>query len=248
LLVDSGGTSGAFDIGGRIVVPALWASGVRRLDWIAFTHPDLDHIGGAIAVAGDLQPREIWEAVPVPPHPARAAVLAMARSQGLVWRQLLAGHAFEAGGVTIEVRHPPPPDWERQRVRNDDSLVLRLRFGGVEVLLTGDAGQEFERREVAALEADPSPAPLRILKVGHHGSLSSSSWAFVRAFRPDAALVSVGRGNTFGHPAPEIVARLEDAGAEVFRTDRDGALILETDGHSVTIRTMAGRVWRLSRS
>jgi competence protein ComEC len=246
LLVDSGGTSGTFDLGGRIVVPALWASGVRRLDWLAFTHPDIDHIGGALSVTADLWPREIWEAVPVPPHPARAALLSAARGEGLVWRQLLAGHAFEAGGVAIDVRHPPAPDWERQRTRNDDSLVLRLRYGDVSVLLTGDAGLEFERREVIALDAEESPAPLRILKVGHHGSLSSTTIAFVRAFRPQVALVSVGRGNLFGHPAADVIARLEDAGANVFRTDEDGAIVLETDGHTVTIHTMTGRGWTLA--
>jgi competence protein ComEC len=245
VLIDCGGTSGTFDIGGRIVVPAVWASGVRRLDWLTFTHPDIDHIGGALSVADDLSPREIWEGVPVPPHASRVALLARARSRAIVWRQLLAGHAFEAGGVLFEVRHPPPPEWERQRTRNDDSLVLRLRYGDADVWLTGDAGAEYERHEVATLNGEEHSAPLRILKVGHHGSLSSTSFPFLRALRPQIALVSAGRANLFGHPAPDIVARLEDAGAEVFRTDLEGAIVLETDGRAVWVRTMTGRTWRL---
>jgi competence protein ComEC len=245
LLVDGGGTSGSFDLGGRIVVPAVWALGVRQLDWIAVTHPDVDHIGGLSAALSDLQPREVWEAVPVPPHPLRAALLVRAREQHIVWRQLLAGHALEVAGVVIDVRHPPPPEWERQRTRNDDSLVLQLRYGQVEVLLTGDAGTEFERHEIRALESEEHRAPLRILKVGHHGSLSASAVPFLRALRPHVALVSAGRSNLFGHPAPEIVARLEDLDAEIFRTDRDGAVIVETDGRTVWVRTMTGRTWRL---
>ena len=245
VLIDSGGTSGTFDIGGRIVVPAIWALGVRRLDWLAFTHPDLDHIGGGLAVAEDLSPREIWEAVPVPPHPARAAMLAFARDRDIVRRQMLAGHALEIGGVLFDVRHPLPPEWERQRTRNDDSLVMRLRYGDVEVLLTGDAGGEFERREAAALDSEERLAPLRILKVGHHGSLSSTALPFLRRLRPQIAIVSAGRANLFGHPAPEIIARLEDVGAAVFRTDLDGAIVLETDGRAVWVRTMTGRTWLL---
>jgi competence protein ComEC len=243
LLVDAGGTSGTFDLGGRIVMPALWASGVRRLDWLAVTHPDRDHIGGALAVAGDLAPREIWEGVPVPPNPERAALRSAAQARAIVWRQLLAGHAFEIGGVVVDTRNPPPPGWERQRVRNDDSLVLRVRLGDVEVWLTGDAGQEFERGAQADWESEAPRAPIRVLKVGHHGSLTSSSTGFLHALAPTVALISVGRGNLFSHPAPEVLSRLARVGSETFRTDLDGAIVLETDGREVDIRTMGGRTW-----
>src|SRR5262249_932498 len=162
---------------------------------------------------------------PVPPHPARAALLELARRRGIVWRQLLAEHLFETDGMLFEVRHPPAPGWERQRTRNDDSLVFRLRYGDVEVLLTGDPRAEFEGGEAARLDSEERAAPLRVLKVGHHGSLSSSSFPFLRALRPHIAMISAGRANLFGHPAPDIVARLEDLGAQVFRTDLDGAIV-----------------------
>jgi competence protein ComEC len=142
LLVDAGGSPGAYDVGGRVVTPALWASGIRRLDWLAMTHGDVDHIGGAMRVAEDLRPAEIWEGVPVPQH---QMVDDLRRATGgTVWRRLFVGHQMEAAGALIDVLHPPLPDWERRRVRNDDSMVLRLRFGLVEILLTGDAGPEFE--------------------------------------------------------------------------------------------------------
>jgi competence protein ComEC len=241
LLVDCGGTPGPFDIGGRVVTPSLWALGIRRLDWLAITHGDLDHIGGARAVLSDLRPREIWEGVPVPRSRELQALRADARARGAAWRTLLAGAKLEIGDVVLEVLHPPPSEWERQKIRNDDSLVLRVLYDRVELLLTGDAGLEFERRHPAAAR----PTPLRILKVAHHGSRTSSSAPFLNTFRPQVALVSAGRGNLFGHPAADVMARLSDTGADVFRTDRDAAVIVETNGRSVALRTMMGRTLAL---
>jgi competence protein ComEC len=146
---------------------------------------------------------------------------------------------MEVGEVVLEVLHPPPPDWERQKVRNDDSLVLRLVYGGVEFLLTGDAGAEFERKS-----DERETALLRVLKVAHHGSRTSSSAGFVKSYRPDIALISAGRGNLFGHPAPEVVGRLSAAGAEIFRTDQDAAVIVDTDGRRVSVRTQTGRTYK----
>ncbi len=153
------------------------------------------------------------------------------------------GARLDVGGrVVIEAVHPPEPDWERQRSRNDDSLVLRIRYGRVDILLTGDAGAEFDQR----LPADLSASPIRILKAGHHGSRTSTSDQLVQAMRPQVALISVGRGNVFGQPAPDVLARLTAAGARIFRTDRDGAVSLETDGVTVRIRTALGRSWMLA--
>jgi competence protein ComEC len=115
--------------------------------------------------------------------------------------------------------------------------VLRLRYGAVEFLLTGDAGAEFESRQ----EASGAAARLRIIKVGHHGSRSSSAEAFVAGYRPDVALVSVGRGNVFSHPAPVVIGRYLQARAEILRTDRDGAVMLESDGRTIEVRTAGGR-------
>jgi competence protein ComEC len=238
LLIDAGGVAGAGDFGGRVVTPALWGLGVRKLDWMAITHPDLDHIGGAVAVERDFRPFEIWQAVPVPPNPELLLLRQDSQSHRVAWRQVLAGHRVDIGSVVLEAVHPPAPDWERRRVRNDDSLVLRLRFGRVEFLLTGDAGAEFEDGFLAGREL-----PVRILKVGHHGSKTASSARFLEAFRPQLAIVSAGRGNLFGHPAPEVLQRLKDVGATVFRTDRDGAIVIETDGAIVTVTTMAGQTW-----
>src|SRR5262249_7768606 len=148
-----------------------------------------------------------------------------------------AGERIRVDDVDVFVRHPDPPDWERQRVRNDDSIVLELRWREVSVLLTGDIGRAPERTLIRTLP----DASIRIVKVPHHGSLTSSSPEFVRALAPKIAVVSAGRANHFGHPVPEVLQRYQDAGAEVFRTDEDGAVTIDTDGRSVDVRTFTGR-------
>jgi competence protein ComEC len=238
LLVDSGGVAGGnFDIGTRVVVPALWALGLRHLDYLAITHGDPDHLGGAPAVLRDLRPRELWEGTPVPPHEPMKLLRQGADAAGAAWRTLQAGDRVAFGGAALSVWHPPPPDWERQRVRDDDSLVLEVVFRQVSVLLTGDIGLEVERNLAPRLAA----SPVRILKVPHHGSGTSSSAAFLRAARPTVAVISAGRGNPYGHPVASVVQRYRDAGAAIFRTDEDGAITLETDGRTVWIRTFTGR-------
>ncbi len=238
LLVDAGGTvGGRFDVGGRIVAPALWRLGVRRLDYLLATHADPDHIGGAPSVVRDFRPRVVWEGVPVPRDPLRRALLEAASAVGSGWRRLQTGDRLTIGPVDVLVLHPPPPDWERQAVRNDDSVVLELRWGRVAIVLPGDVSRDVEGEVAAAAE----PAPLLVLKTPHHGSASSSSWRLLDPLRPAAAIVSAGRGNPFGHPAPSVLARYRAVGAHILRTDDDGAVTLETDGETVQLRTFTGR-------
>jgi competence protein ComEC len=238
LLIDTGGTlAGDFDIGERVVAPALWAEGVRVLDYLALTHGDPDHVGAAVTVLRDFRPREVWEGVPVPAAEALSAIAAEARRQRSAWRRLQAGDRLSLGGADLIVWHPPPPDWERQRVRNDDSLVIELRYGAASVVFPGDIGAEVER----ALAARIPPAPLRVLKTPHHGSATSSSVELLSALRPQVAIVSAGRQNVFGHPAPPVVARYHEAGAVIFHTGQHGAITVDTDGRTMTIKTMTGQ-------
>lgn len=241
LLMDAGGTpTGTFDVGGRVVMPAVWALGERRIDWVALSHGDLDHVGGARRVVEDLRPLEIWEGIPVGEDRALLELRSVAQARGVVWRRLLAGHEVDVGAVRLRVRHPRPPEWQRVRVRNDDSLVLDIRFGDVSVLLTGDAGAEFE----STVTRPPWPEALpriRILKAGHHGSRTSTGDRLLEVYDPRIALISAGAGNLFGHPAPSVLSRLQARDIHVFRTDRHGAVIVETDGRRVRVRAWTGR-------
>ena len=190
LLVDAGGLPAAplqdprdgpaFDLGERVVSRTLRAFGVRSLDTFVLTHADPDHIGGARSVLRSFRPRAIWEGVPVPPHEPLRWLSEAADRIGAEWRTARADDHLRVSGVEIHTLHPPQPDWERQRVRNDDSIVLAIRMGKVSVILPGDVGREGEGRVLDHLE----PTPLMVLKAPHHGSATSSTVGVPRTHSP----------------------------------------------------------------
>jgi competence protein ComEC len=243
LLVD-GGPAGArrLDVGERVVAPFLWNRPAARLDAVAVSHSDPDHSGGLRAVLTRFRVSELWENGRW--GPGSEDTLRAAERSGACRRTLVAGQRMWLGSALITVLNPdgtlpldePPPKGE-----NEESLVLRLDWRGFSLLLTGDLGRPGEERVLA------SHAPVRALalKVGHHGSRFSSTDEFLAATRAAVAVISVGARNPFRHPTPEALARLEAAGARIYRTDRDGAVILETDGVTLWItRWASGSVER----
>jgi competence protein ComEC len=239
LLVDAGGLSGSssFDIGDRVVAPVLRRHGVTRLDTLVLTHGDSDHIGGARSLLDEFRPREIWEGIPVPRLVSLQELRSAAARAGAAWRNVQAGDRVLVGDVEVIVHHPNPPDWERQEVRNEDSVVIEVAWRDVSIWLTGDIGRETESGLTSAVR----PSRLRVVKAPHHGSLTSSAVSFVRALGPRIVVVSAGRHNTFGHPAPTVLDRYRTIGASIFRTDQDGAVTVTTDGHIVDVETVSGR-------
>jgi competence protein ComEC len=168
VMIDTGGSpfgGGGFDIGSRVVEPALSARGVSSLGTLLLTHGDPDHIGGAMSLIDDFNPTAVWQGVPVLKAQSLHAVLSRAAASGIPVEQRRQGEELHIGAARIHVLHPPSPDWERQRVRNDDSVVLEVVYGDVAFLLTGDIGSDVER----AIAPHLVPAKTRILKVAHHG-------------------------------------------------------------------------------
>ena len=244
LLVD-GGPAGArrLDVGERVVAPYLWNRPAARVDAIAVTHSDTDHSGGLRAVLTRFRVGELWENGRW--GPGSEETLRAAERSGACRRTLVAGQRIWFGSALVTVLNPdgtlpfdePAPDGE-----NEQSLVLRLDWRGFSLLLTGDLGRPGEERVLA------SHAPVRALalKVGHHGSRFSSTDEFLAATRAAVAVISVGARNPFRHPTPEALGRLEAAGARIYRTDRDGAVVLETDGVTLWItRWASGTVERI---
>ena len=224
LLVDAAPAARGFDLGEAVVAPYLWSLGVRHVDGLVMTHVDGDHVGGAPFLSRAFSAREVWEGI-APQRDPRYERLGRsldARSRRITLRP---GALMAWDDVTIEVLGPPPPRRPPALARNDHSLVLRVRYRAVALLLMGDA----QRQTEIALPARPAD----VLKVGHHGSRSSTSWELLGQARPRLALISVGSASAFGHPHEEVLSRLRRAGARTLRTDRDGTLTVATDGSRI---------------
>lgn len=235
LLIDGGGWRHG-DFGGRVLLPALLGEGVHRLDAVALTHPDADHCHGLADVASYLPVGEVW----LSPHWAGDPCAdELAATPGARAVHLAAGGVRRFGDWRIEVLHPEWPAGPGEGAAaaadpNRFSLVLRAEAHGRSVLLTGDLDQAGERAVLRRL-ADPR---CELLKVGHHGSKTSTGRALLAALEPRAALISAGRDNPYGHPAGEVVDRLERAGVDLLRTDRLGLVRLEwSPGSPLSIET-----------
>jgi competence protein ComEC len=218
ILVDGGGWRRG-DFGGRVLLPALLARGVKRLDVAVASHADRDHCQGLADLAHYLAIDEVWTA------PGWEASECMRALRGVAPRSatLVAGDRRQRGRWRFEVLGPRIEDSAGAPGENPVSLVLLAEAGGRRALLTGDLDGRAEAwlafRRDAGLRAD-------ILKVGHHGSAASSSPRFLQAVRPRWAIVSAGRGNLYGHPATATLDRLRGAGARIVRTDREGEIRL----------------------
>jgi len=227
LLIDGGGTLGArtsgFDVGEDVVSPYLWSRGFSHLDVVALSHPHGDHIGGLPAVLKNFHPKELWLS-PGPSNAALEALIRQANAAGIPVRNRLAGERFEFGGAKFDILAPALSADSRSSRDNDDSMVMQITYGGTSALLEGDA----ERKTEKAIA--PELGTVTLLKVGHHGSSTSSTEQLLSQIQPEFAAISVGRFNRYGHPSPEVLARLSQAGACTLRTDLDGALSFYLDG------------------
>jgi competence protein ComEC len=223
----------SFAIGESVVSRFIWSTHRTRVDYLLATHAHVDHIGGLSQVADNFS---VGEAIfgHLPPGNVEFDRLAgkFAR-HGVPLAEVSAGESFELEGVRIEVLWPPKVSNLPATSGNNDSVVLRLVFGSVRVLLAGDIERPAEEDLVRSgfdLRAD-------VLKVPHHGSKTSSTAAFIDAVSPSCAVLSVGERSRFGHPSPEVVGRYVARGTNVVQTGRNGMITVETNGATVEVAT-----------
>jgi len=236
VVVDGGGMPGGLDVGERVIAPFLHARKVVRLEALALSHPQLDHYGGLAYLAEHFRPREFWsngETAAAAGFARLTHALEAAATRRLALRR--GATVLDRDGVRIDVLHPVTPD---PRDLNDGSLVLRVAQGEASVLFTGDLERPGELALLAG--ADVASARSVVLKVPHHGSATSSSPALLDAVAPRLAVISAGVENRFGFPAPAVLARLAAAGADVWRTDEDGAVQVVADGARLIVAAPRG--------
>ncbi|MFJ9383153.1 DNA internalization-related competence protein ComEC/Rec2 [Peribacillus sp. NPDC101481] len=217
-----------FNTADDIIIPLLKSKGIHQLDKLILTHPDVDHMGSAKELIENFKVGEIIIGGWSEEQYRDMDFVTVARDKQMEMTVLKRGDHWVAGGVPFAVLSP----YEKEENKNDSSIVLFTELGGLSWLLTGDMGEEGESellRTFPQLQAD-------ILKVGHHGSKTSSSTPFLEQLQPKAALISVGKDNGYGHPHRDVIGNLERNGIKVFRTDEDGSIIYKYYKSSGTFR------------
>jgi competence protein ComEC len=245
VLIDGGGAFGGFpgheqmrgsDPGEEAISPYLWSRGFKKIDVVALTHGHQDHLGGLTAVLNNFRVGRLWIGREVK-NPGMVKLEALAAEKKIPVEYQARGRHFSMDGVEGEFLWPEMAEDARAAAaaaaKNNDSLVLRLQYGDRVLLLPGDAEKQAEH--VMLSENTAVELHADVLKVGHHGSKNSTTEEFLDAVGPKVAVISAGEDNSYGHPSPELLARLRAAGARILRTDQDGAVRILTDGSGLEI-------------
>jgi competence protein ComEC len=240
MLIDGGGLyDERFDIGKNVIATFLWKEKIRRIDTLVLTHPDPDHLKGLNFIASQFSIDQFWEngfETQSEPYLQLKKILNDKKVEVVSLNEQTAPQIVD--GVEVSVLNPPAPNTLQRKVDplrnlNNSSLVMKLRFRNVSVLLAGDVGKEAEElmvRKSYPLRAD-------ILKIPHHGSSSSSSLPFLERVKPTYAILSVGERNRARLPHPDVLKRYLQLGSRILRTDQHGAITVITDGVDIEVKT-----------
>lgn len=257
MLIDGGSMMGDFDMGGSVVAPYLWDSGITKIDYVIGSHADSDHVGGLAFILKEMVVKNYSDNGQDSLDLSLSTLHEIAVEKNIPWTVLQAGDEIKIDEkVRVEILHPPK-NYEL-RITNDDfkseirnrkseivnqkyerghdnnlSIVMKISYGKFSVLFTGDIEKEAER---FLIEKQKSSLKSTIVKAPHHGSNSSSTGEFINAVNPEVAIFSVGYKNPFRHPNKKVLERYREKRAKIYRTDRDGLIEIESNGENYTIR------------
>jgi competence protein ComEC len=244
MLIDGGGLYGdRFDIGKNVIAPFLWNKKIHKIDYLVLTHPDPDHFKGLNFIASHFSIGQFWD------DGLRSDTEFYSRLEDTLLKKKVDRSSLNEktplqiiNGVQISFLNPPEKVESRRVGRNtsffnNHSLVMKLQFKEIKVLLTGDIEKEAEYR----LLKEGYPLSAEILKIPHHGSASSSTLYFLQRVKPSYAVLSVGERNIGRLPHPEVIRRYQELGTKIYRTDKHGAVTVTTDGETIEIKTFLKR-------
>ncbi|MGV3464012.1 MAG: ComEC/Rec2 family competence protein, partial [Heyndrickxia sp.] len=218
-----------FSVGKDILVPYLKGKGISKIDKLILTHSDSDHIGAAKELVETIKIREVYISPNSWKKPLMYETLLHFQKEKISIMEVKDGFGWKTKDSSFQVVYP----FEQHYEGNNDSLVLFAKFGGKRWLFTGDLEQEGEAELIHShrFQAD-------VLKVGHHGSKTSTSLLFLESVQPKIAIISVGKDNRYGHPNQEVLDRLKQEEVKVFRTDMEGEVIYKFTGNNGTFQTL----------
>lgn len=239
VLIDGGGIPSYyntdFDTGADIVEPFLYSLGLDHIDIIVFTHFDEDHSKGLLSLLNNIKVGTV-----IYGHPDDSALYRemenIVKERNLKTLRVKQGDEFYVDELEFRVLNPPSQNFQHKS-SNDNSVVLKMVYKNFSFLFTGDLEIKGEQDLIKA----DFDLKSNILKVGHHGSFTSTSLDFLSKVKPDFAIISVGENNSFGHPSPEVLERLQSYEVTILRTDFHGAVIFKIWNNNVNIYTMIPR-------
>lgn len=205
-----------FDTGKDILLPYLKSIGIKKIDKLIITHGDLDHIGNAEMIIEELIVEELMMGTGSTEKEVEQKLLQIANKKGIQLSELSSGDVWKSGDYTFYVLAP----FGDEQASNDRSIVLYSDIGGLRWLFTGDIEEKGETRLISTFKS----LPVDVLKVGHHGSNSSTTEKFIEHIKPKISIISVGVKNRYNHPSPEVIARLQENESIILRTDHHGAI------------------------
>jgi competence protein ComEC len=242
VIIDGGGFPYSdFDMGKNVVAPELLHRGVRRLRAVVLTHADADHYQGLRYLLERFEVAEVWMGAGEGHNPKISDLVSLIRERKIPLKELYAGQMLWEGRSRFQILWPPHTLFQAREEDNfgsgnNRSLVLRVCYGEVCYLLTGDIEAEAER----ALVGENASLDSQVLKLAHHGSGTSSTEVFLQKIRPRLSLASLGRNNRFKFPHPAVLQNLESLGVKLLRTDLQGELWVATDGKRIFYKTFTG--------
>jgi len=238
ILIDGGGTPQSdFDVGSKIVIPYLRRKGINEVDLLILTHPHIDHLEGLLPVLKELKVDMVLDSGLTCDLSEYKEFISLIIKKGIPYHKAKVGDNFIfSNNLEIFLLNPLyDSDFYKESDFNNASIVVKLSYKNADFLFTGDIEETAEKKLLVwqnILRSD-------ILKVGHHGSETSTNLEFLDRIDPRIAVISVGKNN-FGHPSQKIIERLEDNDIQIYRTDEDGTIIIRTNGQEYWIRTLRG--------